>query len=82
MKIFFFGFIIHSSFKSIEGEGWANVLDEAHDEEIPPTTLVVLFLEAFRLLQITKKGFEWSMKVPNGLAKLVNVMKLMLQTDY
>lgn len=51
-------FIVHSNFKSIEREGRANVLDKACDEEIPPATLV-LFLEAFPLFQIVRKGFEW-----------------------
>jgi hypothetical protein len=57
--IFIFAFIVHSSFKSIEGEGRANVLDKAREGEIPPAALVVLFLEAFPLFQIVRKGFEW-----------------------
>jgi hypothetical protein len=45
----------------MKGEGGANVLDEACNENIPPPTLVILFLEALPSLQIVKKGIEWVM---------------------
>jgi hypothetical protein len=71
LKIFiFFASLVDSSFESIEGEGRANVLDEACDEEIPPTTLVILFLEAFPLLQIVRKGFEWVNEGSNWSCKI------------
>jgi len=74
----FFAFIIHSSFKSIKGEGGANVLNETCDKKIPPTTLV-LFFPFFKLQGKVLNGL---MKAPNGLAKLVNVMRFTLQNDY